>query len=186
MFMRAILTIRRRFAVEICFYLLLSLLSTSCKVELPKKMEESAIFPTERFAVFEGKRPDGKPIVGNLNLSYRDYARKPDYPWCLTISIALDQSNLFENGLPKGEESSIANKLEDDLFSAIKQTSVAHYVGHVYGDEFLDIYIYLDEPKKVNEYLQTQINKQGLIRPFRYEIVEDKDWKSVDPYLNPK
>ena len=74
--------------------------------------------------------------------------------------IGLDLNNLFENGLPKDSESAIANKLEDELFTNIKKYSSAHYIGHLFNDTFLDIYIYLDKPEKVHKYLQSQVNKK--------------------------
>jgi hypothetical protein len=141
------------------------------------------IFPTDRFAVFEAKLPDGRPVVGNVNLAYRDFAKRHEYPWCLELNIALDEGRLFENGLPKQEESTIANRFEDDLLAEIRKRSVAHYIGHVYNDGFLDVYVYLDKPKDASDYLQTQINKDGLTRSFRYEIKEDKNWTTVENYL---
>ena len=100
----------------------------------------------------------------------KNYDKKNKYKWCLTISMALDLANLFDNGLPKDSESVIANKLEDELLSEINKLATAHYIGHLFNDTFLDIYIYLDDPEKVHQFLQTQINKEGLTRGFKYEI----------------
>jgi hypothetical protein len=90
---------------------------------------------------------------------------------------------LFENGLPKDSESAIANRLEDELLTNIKKYSTAHYIGHLFNDTFLDIYIYLDEPKKVHKYLQSQVNKKGLVRGFGYEIKQDLDWEIISGFL---
>ncbi|MCL2561163.1 MAG: DUF695 domain-containing protein [Rikenellaceae bacterium] len=140
------------------------------------------IFPKENFSVIEAQFGD-KPVIGSFNMAYKTYDKKSQYPWCLTISIALDIENLFENGLPKNEESVIANKLEDELFAEIQKLATAHYIGHLFNNTFLDIYVYLDKPEKVHEYLQTQVNKEGLIRDFKYEISEDPKWTNVEGFL---
>ena len=116
-------------------------------------------------------------------MGYKNYSNKDKFPWCLKISIALNLDSCFANGLPKDSESKIANKLEDDLFEEIKKKATAHYIGHICGDTFLDTYIYLDSPKVVHEYLQTQINKPELTRGFKYEIQKDLTWSSVKNFL---
>jgi len=65
----------------------------------------------------------------------------------------------------------------------IKKIATAHYIGHLFYDTFLDVYIYLSEPEKVHQYLQTQINKEGLIRGFGYEINQDPKWTIVEGFL---
>jgi hypothetical protein len=140
------------------------------------------IFPTDNFSVVQGQ-VDGKPMIGSLNMGYKNYDRKAQYPWCLKLAIGLELENLYDNGLPKQEESEIANRLEDELLDKIKTLATAHYIGHLFNDTFLDVYVYLDNPKEVHEFLQTQINKEGLIRGFGYEINQDPQWTTVKELL---
>jgi hypothetical protein len=140
------------------------------------------IFPKENFSVLEGKVGD-KPVIGSFNMAYKTYDKKAKYPWCLKIVIGLELGNLFENGLPKKEESEIANRMEDDLLANIQKLGTAHYVGHLFNDTFLDIYIYLADPESVHKYLQTQVNKEGQIREFGYEINEDPMWMTVQGFM---
>ena len=146
------------------------------------KTETIDTFPKESFSVVEAKLGE-KPVIGSFNMAYKDYEKKSNYPWCLKIAIGLDLENLYENGLPKDEESAIANKLEDELLTEIKKIATAHYLGHLFNDTFLDVYIYLDKPEKVHQYLQTQVNKEGLIRGFGYEINQDQAWTTVAEFL---
>ena len=142
------------------------------------------IYPQESFAVVEAMLADNKPVVGSFNMAYKTYDKKAKYPWCLKIAIGLDLGNVNENGLPSNpEESTIANRLEDELFSEIQKLAIAHYIGHLFNDAFLDVYIYLDDPEKVHNYLQTQINKEGLVRGFGYEINQDQKWTTVEGFL---
>lgn len=147
-----------------------------------KQSENKDIFPPESFSVVEATF-NNKPVIGSFNMAYKSYDKKAKYPWCLKIAIGLDLENLFDNGLPKDSESAIANKLEDELIAEIQKLATAHYIGHLFNDTFLDVYIYLDNPEKVHNYLQTQINKEGLVRGFGYEINQDPKWKTVSGFL---
>lgn len=77
----------------------------------------------------------------------------------------------------------IATKLENELLTEIKNLATAHYIGHLFNDTFLDVFIYLDEPQKVHDYLQLQINKEGLVRRFGYEINQDPKWSRASIFL---
>ncbi|MES2484579.1 MAG: DUF695 domain-containing protein [Bacteroidota bacterium] len=146
------------------------------------KAQEKDVFPTENFAVVEGGG-GGKPATGSINMAYKNYGLKAKYPWCLRISIGLDLENVYGSGLPKSEERVIADDLEDALLAEIKKRATAHYIGHLYNNTFLDIYIYLDNPKKVHQYLQTQITNDTLTRGFGYEINQDATWTEVEGFL---
>jgi hypothetical protein len=149
------------------------------------KTLKTDIYPKDDFAVIESNY-DNKPVIGSVNLGYKSYDKKAKYPWCLKIAIGLELGNLYENGLPKSQETEIANKLEDELLIEINKLSTSHYIGHLFNDTFLDVYVYLDNPDGVHKYLQTQINKEGLIRGFGYEINKDPNWKTVETLLKSK
>jgi len=153
-------------------------------VNLSNMVENFKIFPEEKFSILQASTNDGMPVIGSFNLAYKNYEQKYKFPWCLKIGIALNLENVTENGLPKGDEDFIARKVESDLLEKIKQITTAHYIGHLFNDSFLDVYIYLDEPQKVHEYLQTQIDKENLERGFGYEIKKELDWTTVNMFLN--
>ncbi|MEO6149086.1 MAG: DUF695 domain-containing protein [Mucilaginibacter sp.] len=148
-----------------------------------KSQTKESIYPTEKFSIIKGKLDDGKPIIGSINTSYINYGHKAAYPWCLKINIALDLKYVNEYGLPLKAESDTANKFEDQLLSKIKKLATAHYVGHFYNDSFLDIYIYLEKPENVHQFLQSEVNKPKLTRGFAYEIKKDPDWDIVKAYF---
>lgn len=160
----------------------MGLLSTLLGCGQSKRTESKDVLPKESFSVVEAEIGD-KPAIGSFNMAYKTYDKKVKYPWCLKIAIGLDLDSLFENGLPKNEEIAIANKLEDELLAEIQKLTTAHYIGHLFNNTFLDVYIYLDNPEKVHNYLQTQVNKEGLIRGFGYEINQDPKWTTVDGFL---
>lgn len=151
-----------------------------------KSTESDKIFPEDNFSVVRATYNDGTVAIGSFNKAYENYERKSKYPWCLKISIGLKLENCEDNGLPGEEENIIANKFEDELLEKIKSLTIGHYVGHLFNDTFLDIYVYLDNPEKVHEWLQTQTNKDGVIRGFGYEINKDKKWETMASFMNKK
>lgn len=148
-----------------------------------KGQTTSTVFPVEKFAVLEGKLADGRPAVGSFNSGYKDFDKKKAYTWCLTINIGLDLKHVTKNGLPLQSESDICNKFEDELMSHIRRLATAHYIGHLYNDSFLDIYVYLDEPEKVYQYLKKEVDEKGRARDFAFEIKQDPDWDIIKPFL---
>lgn len=150
--------------------------------EQAKGGEKSDLFPTDSFSLLQGES-DGKAVMGSVNKGYRNYDRKSEFPWCLHIGIALAKNSLQSNGLPKDDEIEIAYKQEDELVDEIKKIETAHFIGHLFNDGYLDAYLYLPEPKKVHDFLQTQINKEGLLRGFGYEINEDPNWDRVGVFI---
>ena len=159
-----------------------SFLSTLFSRGQTKNENTGQIFPIENFSIVQGQ-VDGKPMIGSLKMGYKNYGKKAQYPWCLKLAIGLELENLHDNGLPKQDESEIANELEDELMAKIKTLATVHYIGHLFNDTFLDVYVYLDDPKKVHEFLKTQINKEGLARGFGYEINEDPQWTTIKGLL---
>ena len=134
---------------QIGVLIIASLLSTLFGVGQTKAPNNSnGIYPKDSFCVVQTTLDD-KPVIGSFNRAYKNYEGKANYPWCLTISITLDPANLYEYGLPKDIESAIANKLEDELVTEIRKLTTAHYIGHLFNDTFLDIYLYLDDPEKL-------------------------------------
>lgn len=151
----------------------------SCNAQSTKN---TGVLP-EKFTIIEAKLGNGKSAVGSFNMGYKNYSLKESYPWCLKINMALDLKNVTENGLPVKAESDTANRYEDYLINNIRKLTTTLYIGHLYNDTFLDIYVYLDAPEKVNEFLKAEVANKYITRPFRYEIKEDANWETVADFL---
>lgn len=147
-----------------------------------KPEEKKRIFPPDHFSVLQTEI-DGKSVLGSMNQAYKNYDQKAEYRWLLHIEVALEQANLLEDGLPGNDEMAVANQLEEELLAGIRAVATAHYVGHMFFDGFLDVYVYVDAAKETHDFLQSQVNKDGLLRPFSYEINEDAEWVGVSKFM---
>lgn len=149
----------------------------------PSKINAQTRKPS--FSVIQATSNNGELLsVGTIDISYKNFNDKARYPWCLLISIALDERNLFDNKLPRDGESAIANNLEDRIITEIEKMATLQYVGHIYYDGFLDIYIYLNDPKSISSYLTKEMKSKTLVREFGYVIEHDPNWSKVSKYMN--
>lgn len=136
------------------------------------------------YSVIQAKDNKGElTAIGNVDASLKNYNDKKKYPWCLTISIALEERNLNKNHLPNQQESDIANKFEDVLVGHVEKLVPSKYVGHLYNDGFLDVFIYLKDPEKAHNYLLTFADKKDKIREFAHKIEQDLNWERVESLL---
>ena len=140
------------------------------------------IYPADSFA-FLNAEGNGVAVMGSVNKAYKNYDKKAEFPWCLHIGISLSADSVQSNGLPKTDESDVAYKQEEELLDEIKKLGPAHFIGHIFNDGFLDLYVYLQDPEAAHKYLQTQINKPDLLRGFGYEINKDEEWSKVQALL---
>lgn len=141
------------------------------------------MYPPGNFSVIQTEM-EGRVILGSANKGYKDYERKAEFPWCLHIGIQLDSAHLNGDGLPLQAETDIAEEQEDKLIAGIKALETAHYIGHLFNEGYLDLYIYLADAKQAHEYLQEQIKNTSMPRPFGYEIHKDDEWNYVANFLS--
>ena len=87
----------------------------ACMSPKPIPSDDPPIFPQEAFSAIETTLMDGRPAIGTFNHGYKNYRYKAKFPWCLSVSIGLDQSRMFDNGLPQEDEIQVAYRMEVEL-----------------------------------------------------------------------
>ncbi len=136
------------------------------------------------FAIIDAMM-DEKPLVGHVNFSYNNFNSKSKYPWCLQLSVPLEPEEVNENGMANTlETTQSCYQLKDKLIAEIEKLTTIQYVAHYFNDGFFDAYVYIDTPKKVHEYLQTQLEHPDRIRGFAYQINRDENWSRIDFLLH--
>jgi len=179
-------TVMSYFVIKKCIPILILvgilLFSFGCQNRNTPK-QDSQIFPPENFSVIKAVSKDGRLFIGSMNMSYKNYALKNKYPWCLMLSLVFDTTRLVKNNMPDSEDISIAYTQEDSLVYHIKKITTAHYIGHLFNDGFLDIYCYLDDPEQVHAFLQSTANDTKWKLPFSWEINNDPNWDRVKQFM---
>ncbi len=163
---------------------LLCILMFGCNGQNAKIKDTTNIYPKESFVGFTAELK-GKPLVGSMNHEFKNFDKKAEFPWCLHMIVLLDTNNLFANGLPKTEESNIAYKTEDSLLALIRNIEPAQYVGHFFNDGFLDIFFYVQESKKIDDFFRLHKDDKR-VREFGWDIEKDVSWSKVEEYMRDK
>ncbi|MGK0233082.1 DUF695 domain-containing protein [Candidatus Marifrigoribacter sp. Uisw_064] len=151
-----------------------------------KKEDFKVNYPEENLGVIKAKYSDGSLAIGAFNRGYKDYKEKSNYPWSLKINMELNSEKCNPNGLPLDDESELANKLENELVENLSKISPVHNVGHLFNSNHLDIYLYVRNKNKIDEWLKREIKKENLIRSFSYELTKDKNWETTGNFMNDK
>lgn len=123
----------------------------------------------------------GKPLFATINLKLRDFTKKEQYPWFLSLSISLKEPT--EEGLTTNAEAEELNRFEDFLERQIKKTTKCVHIGRVTWGGYREVLFYVSEPEIVSSWIQTIIDS-GEYRTFSFKIVHDIDWESVSIYFN--
>ncbi len=151
-----------------------------------KKEDFKMTYPEENLGVIKAKYSDGSLAIGAFNRGYKDYEEKSNYPWSLKINVELNSEKCNPNGLPTADENELANQLEDELVKNLLKISPVHNVGHLFNSNHLDIYLYVRDKNKVDEWLKREVKNVDLKRSFSYELVKDKNWDTTRNFMNDK
>jgi hypothetical protein len=106
---------------------------------LGKKTSDSR-FPAERITLAEGER-DGLPAIAMINLAYREYAYRAEYPWHVQVQITLNDA--YDSGFPTHSEAEVLNALEDRMEEELGTAGHVHFIARQSWNRirFLDYYV---------------------------------------------
>ncbi|MGY6650083.1 DUF695 domain-containing protein [Wenyingzhuangia sp. IMCC45574] len=123
------------------------------------------------------------PAICKFNIAYEKYKRKFVYPWSLKIEINLEKERCLDNGLPSAdyrtEVSMVKHIILKDLLQ--KFPSSIHYVGFIYRNYRLELFLYVKVPVPVNHFLEQK--KNNSVELISYELKRDVKWNLVNEYF---
>ncbi|MGY6650084.1 DUF695 domain-containing protein [Wenyingzhuangia sp. IMCC45574] len=130
--------------------------------------------------------PNNKSGISLFNSSYRKFKKRNAASWCLNITVSLDKKFCDKDGLPLIEESFISSQFEKKLIVELMSESDTniHYVGHIYKEFCLEMYLYLESPEEIYDFMEEKFNQKKLTRGFVYEIIKDTKWDLVNNYID--
>lgn len=135
-------------------------------------------FPKERFNLREAKGDNYYRIM-MVNESLKGFQYKQEFPWLLHFDIELKETTK-PFLLRTKRESKVLNNLEDRITSLIKATIPYQFIGRITDTGHRELFFYIHSPEEVHKNLQILIRDNKEVRPWKYSIDKDADWKSVD------
>jgi hypothetical protein len=137
-------------------------------------------FPEDAFAIGQGER-DGLPAFAMVNLAYKGYQFRADYPWHLQIEITIEDAT--EYGLCSDAEAEVLNAVEDQLETEMRKTGAVHYVARQTWNGLRMIDYYLGSGDAVERALSALSSGGRVARSFTYKIERDEDWSICEPFF---
>jgi hypothetical protein len=131
------------------------------------------------FALLEADM-DGRPLIANIDLSLRTFARRAEFPWFLSISTALKDAD--EHGLPTELEAATLNVWEDHIDTVLDSAVSFKYVGRVTWNGHRELLYQVTDSQAAARALQQSIDSRK-IRPFAFRCEQDTSWSHVSAYL---
>jgi len=148
--------------------------------------EYQVIIPEERFAELEFVQED-LPGVGAVNLGLRGFEPKVVFGWHLSLTLEL--KDVDDRGMPTEEESKVINDFGDTLDLAIYGHETdkpnALFLGQLTWNGTRELLWRVFDPEKVNDYLQSIVNGNVVVRPrpFDFRMEHDPEWKLTEWHL---
>jgi hypothetical protein len=138
------------------------------------------MYPKENWCVEKGIDQNGDTIFITVDLGYRGYLLKEQFPWFLWVNITTEDQNEF--GHPTKDEAAILNEVEDSITAHLADSCQVRYVGRVTKNGFRELIYFVDDPRKANQVLTSLTEEQNL-REWEYEMKRDAQWTYVEQYL---
>jgi len=133
----------------------------------------------EQFALLEAEM-SGRRLIANINLSLRTFTDKYRFPWFLSLSTTLKESD--QDGLATKTEADALDSWEDQIESAIASDGDFKFIGRVTWNGHRELLYHLREPEATVSALQRLIDA-GETRPFAFRCERDEAWSHVADYL---
>lgn len=147
-----------------------------CNLVEPERIR----FPEANCTVCESQR-DGLPVFATLNLAYKRYQFKSEYPWNLEIEISMNEVN--NDGLPLSKEAEVLNEIEDLLEEEMREMLGMHYIARQTWNGIRLIDYYVSDRDIAESALLKLINENRISRKMTYKISSDIKWDTANAFL---
>lgn len=126
---------------------------------------------------------DGYPLFASINSSLKEYSRKGDLPWFVSVSTKFLRPS--KNGMPEENEFSGLNDWEDLVEARIGKVCRYAYLGHVTYKGSREVLFYVDSREAVESALKRLQGEQKTLK-FDFGVSRDDRWESVAIYFKAK
>lgn len=134
----------------------------------------------DNYATFEGRMPDGQPIIGTMNTDVLHWDRHCSHPWLLKITIEYDGA--ARNGMPDNDTYARMNELEDALNEVLTDKDGYLNIGRQTGANTREVYFACHEFRESSRVTRQIIQRFQTDLHIEYAIYKDKYWKTFDRF----
>jgi len=134
----------------------------------------------EHWQPFEGRYPDGMPLVGAISRLSASETQSIEFPWCIHVIVHCDAVD--ELGYPTPAEDASIEEFTGALLAHLRLTDGVIEAARLTGHGAREFWWYVREPDPMHVLLTAFAAQPELFRAFDYDIELDADWDMLDRF----
>jgi hypothetical protein len=134
----------------------------------------------EHWRPFEGRYPDGMPLIGAISRLSSSETQSIEYPWCVHITVHFDDAD--ELGYPTREEGQAVDQFSESLIARLRVQDTVIEAARLTGHGAREFWWYVREPEPMHVLLDQIAGQPELYRAFDYDINLDVDWNALERF----
>jgi hypothetical protein len=134
----------------------------------------------EHWRPFEGRYPDGMPLIGAISRLSSSETQSIEFPWCVHITVHFDDAD--ELGYPTRDEGQAVDQFSESLIARLRVQDTVIEAARLTGHGAREFWWYVREPEPMHVLLDQIAGQPELYRAFDYDINLDVDWGALERF----
>jgi hypothetical protein len=134
----------------------------------------------EHWRPFEGRYPDGMPLIGAISRLSSSETQSIEFPWCVHITVHFDDAD--ELGYPTRDEGQAVDQFSESLIARLRVQDTVIEAARLTGHGAREFWWYVREPEPMHVLLDQIAGQPELYRAFDYDINLDVDWVALERF----
>ena len=134
----------------------------------------------EHWRPFEGRYPDGMPLIGAISRLPASETQSIEFPWSIHLIVHFDDAD--ENGYPTKRENAAIDQFSEAVISRLRALDTVIEAARLTGHGAREFWWYVRDPDPMHALLTDIAAQPELYRAFDYDINLDVDWSSLDRF----
>lgn len=134
----------------------------------------------EHWRPFEGRYPDGMPLVGAISRHSTDEKQSIEFPWCIHLIVHCEAVD--ERDHPTAAEAAVLAEFTSAILARLRERDRVIEAAHLSGKGANEYWWYVRDPAPMHAVLRDIAGRPELYRTFEYDIDLDADWEFLDRF----
>jgi hypothetical protein len=134
----------------------------------------------EHWQPFEGRYPDGMPLIGAVSRLSSSETQSIEYPWCVHVIVHFDEAD--ELGYPTKAENRDIDEFSASVLARLRVVDTVIEAARLTGHGAREFWWYVREPDPIHLVLSEIASQPELYRAFDYDINLDVDWSVLERF----
>jgi hypothetical protein len=134
----------------------------------------------EHWRPFEGRYPDGMPLIGAISRLSSNETQSIEFPWCIHLTVHFDDAD--ERGYPPKREGEAIDQFSESVLAQLRRLDTVIEAARLTGHGAREFWWYVRDPDPMHALLSQIAAQRELYRAFDYDINLDIDWAVLERF----